>query len=115
MSLTTGEQVKAWLEPTKLQHPDSLDVLLCTHAENEVLARISSAYDITGWTNDTTTPPLVQTIIAKLYAGWYIQRQYSEDNEVGGSWAATLLSNAEMLIAGIIEGSIQIPTIGAST
>jgi len=109
-------QVRAWLEPTKLKHPDAMLPALLDHAETEVLARVSSVYDITTWVDATTTPPLIQTIISKMYAGWFYDIAYSEDvgaNE--NTWAQRILQNAEMLIVGIVDGSITIPTVGPST
>lgn len=116
MARITVVQVKAWLEPTKLKHPDAMQPALLEHAETEVLARVASVYDTSTWVDTSTTPPLIQTIISKMYAGWYYDIAYSEDvgaNE--NTWAQRVIQNAEMLIVGIVDGSITIPTIGPST
>jgi hypothetical protein len=111
----TVAEVKAWLEPTKLQHPNSLDDALAVHAENEVIARIAVTYDPTTWIDDATTPSLVQTIMSKLYSAWYYERVYSEDIAVKESpWVSRLLANVEVLIMGIVAGNIIIPELGPS-
>lgn len=116
MARITVEQAKAWLEPTKLQHPDNLDEELLGHVETEVLARITSAYSTTTWVDSSTTPLIVQTIISKMYASFYYSRAYSEDNGTNdNTWATKLQANAEMLITGIVAGTIEIPEVGTST
>lgn len=114
-TLITLQQAQAWLEATKLTIA-SLDANLLTHTQNEVLARLASSYDVSGWIDTATTPALVQTIIAKYYAAFYYDRAYSEDigtNE--NTWAQRLINNAELLIGGIIDGSIQLLEVTNST
>lgn len=101
-------EAQAWCEQVKLTL-GSLDSALLAHLEEEVLARLSPVYDVSVWTTDSNTPKLVRTIISKTYSSWIVDRAYSEDQEEGNDYAKRLNDNAEMLIAALIEGSIEIP------
>jgi hypothetical protein len=104
-------EAKAWADGTKLT-VTSLDVELEAHLAGEVLSQLDSAFDITLWVDDTTTPKLVRTIISKLYVAWIYDRQYSEDIEIQGSnYAARLKENADNLLAGLIAGTIELPGV----
>lgn len=110
MSRVTTSEIQAWLEPTKLSiTAPNLDLL--EHMEEEVLVRISTAYDVSGWTDVSSTPKIVRTIISKLYASFFIDRAYSENQEENNDYAQKLKDNAEMLITGIVGGLIPIPDV----
>jgi len=106
----TPADAKGWAETTKLDL-STLDVSLLDQIESEVLARISSAYDITVWIDPATTPKLIKTIISKMYVAWFYDRQYSENQDQGNDYAAMLRTNAEMLIVGLVDGTITIPGV----
>lgn len=110
MSRITAAEAQGWAESTKLVL-SSLDTALCDQIETEVITRLSSAYTTTGWTNDTTTPSIVKVAIAKMYVAWFYDRQYSENQEEGNDYAALLRANAEMIISGLIDGTIDIPGV----
>lgn len=108
MARVTLPEVQGWLDPVKLTIA-SLDTELLAQLEEEILARLSVAYDTSGWTTDSNTPKLIRTIISKTYASFLYDRFYSEDQEEGNDYAARLNANAEMLIMGLIEGRIILP------
>jgi hypothetical protein len=108
MSRITIQQVKGWLSVTKVPI-GNLDTDLLDELENEVLIRLAVAYDVTAWTSITTTPPIVRTIIAKMYAAWFYDKTYSEDGEGVTEYGDKLRANAEMLISGLSDGTLQIP------
>jgi hypothetical protein len=110
MARITLAQAQGWAELTKLELP-ALDLALLNQLESEILARLGSAVAISTWIDDTTTPELVQTIIAKTYVSWAYNRQYSENQSESNDYANLLLQNAEMLITGIVEGTIEIPNV----
>ncbi len=112
MARVTVAEVQGWLDPVKLTIA-SLDTELLAQLEEEILGRLSVAYDTTVWTTSVNTPKLIRTIISKTYASFYYDRFYSEDQEEGNDYASRLNSNAEMIITGLIEGRITIP--GTST
>ena len=113
MARITLAEAQAWAEATKFtigSISTSPNVDLLTQLESEVMARISSAYDTTLWVDAATTPTIVRTAIAKLFVAWAYRRQYSEsieDNDA--SYAALLEANAELIITGLVDGSIEIP------
>jgi hypothetical protein len=98
---------QGWVEGTKLTIT-SLDTNLLHQIEDEILGRLSS-FDSSGWTDNTNTPSLVKVIIAKLYVAWLYDRQYSEDIEGGNNYADRLKQNAELLMQGLLDGTIELP------
>lgn len=108
MARITLAEAQGWLESTKLTIA-SLDASLLGQLEEEILSRLSVVYDTSAWTSDTTTPKLIRTIIAKTYASWLYNRQYSEDQGENNEYALKLLENAEMLMNALIGGQIEIP------
>jgi hypothetical protein len=115
----TFPEAQAWAEPTKLSMTD-LDTDLLNQVEAQVLGRIGYAYpvDVLSWVDVASTPALVRNVIAMLYMSWYYDRQYSEDEGNLSDYARRLAAMAEMIIQGIIAGTIDLPevpgTIGAS-
>ena len=108
MALITPVDAQGWAESTKL-NLSTLDGSLLDSIESEVLARLASAYDTSLWISPTTTPKIVKVAISKLYVAWFYDRQYSENQEQGNDYAAMLRTNAEMLITGLLDGTITIP------
>jgi hypothetical protein len=108
------KDAKGWGEPTKL-NLSTLDLGLLDQIEAEVLGRLSGVFTITGWTDHTNTPTLVKVIIAKSYVSWFYDRQYSENQDDGNDYASMLRANAEMLITGLLDGTIELPPPDGST
>jgi hypothetical protein len=111
----TVRELNAWVERTKMNFStplpqDQSDLL--EQIEEEVLARINtSAYDTTTWIDETSTPRLVRVAIAKKFVAWAYRRQYSEDlGDNDASYAAQIEANADTIINGIVDGSIEIPS-----
>lgn len=113
MAHITTQEAQAWAEGTKLTI-SSIDANLEPHIAEEVIDRLSSVTDVTTWTDQTTTPKLVRTIISKMYVAWIYNRIYSEDIATGSAYSDKLTANAEMLITGILDGTITIPGVTAT-
>ena len=113
MARVAVSEVQAWLEPAKLTLA-ALDGALLDQLEEEILVQLSPQYTISGWTTPVTTPKIVRVIIAKTYASFYIDRAYSENQDGGNDYAARLMANANMLLTGLISGSIDIPDVPAA-
>lgn len=115
MARITLLEAQAWVEATKFTIADitsSPNVDLLLEIEEEVIARVSSAYDTSGWTDATNTPKLVRVAIAKKFVAWAYRRAYSESiGEVDANYSLLLDVNAETIIQGIVDGSIEIPNI----
>lgn len=115
MARITLLEAQAWAEATKftiVSISTSPNVDLLAEIEEEVIARVSSAYDTSTWVDATTTPRLVRVAIAKKFVCWAYRRQYSESIPDGDASYATLLDqNAELVIQGIVDGSIEIPGV----
>jgi hypothetical protein len=112
MPLITINEAQAWGEKTKLAPVwlSGLDNVLLAQIEAEVIGRISTVADATLWIDTASTPPLVKTIIAKMYVAWIIDRQYSEDEELS-AYAALLRATALQLQQGIVDSEIDIPGV----
>jgi hypothetical protein len=114
MARVTVEEVRALAERTKLK-VETMDTELLNHYEGEILARLGAQIDaatIATWLGPDTTPKLVRTIIARKYFAWFYFRQYSEDvGPTENTYAVKLDASAEMLLVGILDGSIIIPEV----
>jgi hypothetical protein len=108
MSRITVQEAKGWVRGTKFTIT-AIETDLCNQIEGEVLARLSSTYSVAAWVDVATTPSLVRTAIAKMYVAWLYAAAYSEDEETVPEYARALQANAEMLIVGIIDGTITLP------
>jgi hypothetical protein len=111
---------QVWLEGTKA-HLTALDLGLESQVSSEILARCADTFpDLAPtWIDNNTTPVLVKMAIAMTYAGWYYDRQYSE-MVIGAAagaattWGMVLRENADLILAGIIDGSIIMPETAGS-
>lgn len=110
MARVTQREVQSWLELTKLNLA-ALNTDLLSQLEEEVLVQLSSVYDVSTWVDETTTPKIVRTIIAKTYASYQIDKAYSENQDEGNDYAARLMANANMLLAGLTSGMFEIPEV----
>jgi hypothetical protein len=110
MTLITVDDVQGWVERTKL-NITALDLKFLPQIEAEVLARLGTVYNTVPWTTPDNTPMIVRVCIAKTYAAWIYDRAYSENQGVANDYAAMLRGNAEMLIQGLIDGTLEIPGI----
>lgn len=105
--LITPAEANAWAEKTKLV-VTTLDDDLLFQVQSIILGRLSSVYDVSGWTDSTSTPKLVRTIISMKYFAKVYARAYSEDNDSADNYAMRLDAEAESLLVNIIAGLIPI-------
>lgn len=100
----------AFVDGAKLAKLSSLDIDIAFEANfsDEVIGSLSSAFNVSTWVDQASTPNLVRRIIAMKYIGWYFQRVYSE-NEDTSNYGVMLINEADRLLQGLITGSIQIP------
>lgn len=111
MSLITLAEAQAWGEKTKLLPALSeLDTDLLAQLEAETLAQVATVADTSTWSDSSTTPSLVKTILARNYVAWIIDRQYSEDEDLS-NYSALLRTGAMLLLTGIMSSAIDIPGV----
>jgi len=103
----TLADVQAWLEPTKLTLP-TIDPALDLQVETQLLAQLEAGFDVTAWTNSTTTPEIIRTIMAMEYASLVYDKQYSEDSDQTNPYAARLDMMANDLLQGTLTGSVTV-------
>lgn len=110
----TTSQVQTWLESTKLTIT-SLDAGLEAQVSGEVLGRLTETYAqyVPLWVDSSTTPEVVQQVIAMMYAGWAYDRAYAEvvSQTPGPSYGVTLRTWAVALMNDIIRGGVSIAEI----
>jgi hypothetical protein len=118
MARVTVPELQAWVEGTKFTIVTPLSATntqLLLQIEEEILSRVANAYDTSTWVDETTTPRLIRVAIAKKFVAWAYRRQYSESlGEDDATYAALLEANSEMIIQGILDGSIEIPDLPPS-
>lgn len=110
MARITVEDVQGWVESSKLSITD-LDMSFLPQIETEVLAILGTVYDTAVWVDASSTPSLVKVIIAKMYAGWLYDKHYSENQAERNEYAQMLKDNANMLISGLTDGTVELPGI----
>lgn len=111
MTIISAEEARAWGDHVKLDLA-SLDTELEASVASQVLARVANVYDVSSWLTPETTPSLVRKITAMMYTGWYINRTYSEE-EPNSDYALMLIGQAERLLDGIVDGSLDLPEVEA--
>lgn len=113
MSRIALTEAQGWAETTKLPVV-ALNTNLLDQIEAEVLAQVASAHDTTTWVDASTTPQLVRVAIAKLYVSYLIRKAYSEEEGNENAYALQLEKNAQMLIEGIADGTLDLPGISTT-
>lgn len=115
--------VQAWLEPVKCPI-SSIEPVMENDISVHLLSRLivgfpDPATGVPAWVDFNSTPNLVKQAIAMNYAAWFYDRQYSEV-EAGSptavhtalmgitSYGSLLRHSSEMLVEGMISGSILI-------
>jgi len=114
MSRITVQQAQSWAEKTKLPIT-VLDADLLTQVENQVLGMLAEGFDVSTWSDSSSTPPIVQQVISMLYISWFYNRQYSEDQEHVNVYATLLRAEAESLMTGLLNGAVIMPGQTVST
>jgi hypothetical protein len=103
-----------WLESTKLA-VTTLDAGLETQVAGQVLGRLTETYSAYTplWIDASTTPEVVQQVMAMMYAGWAFDRAYAEvvSETPGVSYGVTLRTWATTLLQDIITGAVAIAEI----
>lgn len=106
MARVVVEEVRAWGERTKL-NIETLDNYMLDQIETEILQRLQAQIDTSTWIDPASTPALIRSIISRKYFAAVYFRAYSEDDgTTENTYATKLDATAEMLISGIMDGSI---------
>jgi hypothetical protein len=102
----TAPMIQQWLQNTKLTI-DTVDPVLESTAAHYVLGRLAARYDVTGWTDNTNTPDLVQDCMSMLVAAVIYRRSYAEviDDE-RATYPMWLESHAEQILCCLMDGTI---------
>src|SRR3972149_4238239 len=103
----TFEEVQQWIQDTRL----ALDIV-DPELENSAFSRVQGAlalrYDTNIWTDSTTTPDLIRSIVSMLIAAWTINRAHAETVGERDAYGVHLESSAMLLLGGLADGSILV-------
>ena len=104
-------QIQSWLNVSKYSLLNSgVDQDQVQAAADYINSALSVRYDTSTWVTDETTPGMVLRMIAMLTASYTLRKAISED-EGEHTYPDWLEQRVEFLIAGIIDGTLDIPDI----
>lgn len=109
MRITTQE-AQAWSGPDKLE-VKHLDEPLLGQVESQIMARLGAAFDTSTWIDETSTPPVIRSVIAMQYMSFLYHRAYSEDEGTTNSWANRLQRWIDSYMEGLLNGTIDVPGV----
>src|SRR4051812_36335158 len=98
------EEISAWVKA------DAVDASLSTndrvthehHVAEIVLSQLAAVMDVSGWTDNTSTPRLVRSAIAMYYVAWVYNKQYAgQDDNENTTYADLLRGMAGMVVQGL--------------
>jgi hypothetical protein len=107
VSYLTTKSVQAWLHSSKYEIT-AIDTELETAAKEIYFGEFGQRYDTSSWTNASTTPQLVLTVMSMYVASVYLRRAVSQDDGYA-SYADWLEKRVETLCTAIVNGSIELP------
>lgn len=97
----------AWTDKDRL-NLTAIDVNLENQIASQVIQRASRAFDTATWENSATTPPIIRSIIAMIYAGRYGQSK-TQDNISGiDNYWTKLVEDANKILENLIIGEITL-------
>jgi hypothetical protein len=111
MSYVTLAQVQSWLQQDK--YDIQLDGILVDQellAADKIIATLEQRYNTAGWTDNTNTPGMVLRMIAMLVASFILRKAISQDDGIA-TYCDWLESRVDALLAGLIDGSIDLPGV----
>jgi hypothetical protein len=103
----TPAEVQQWIQDSRLTIA-SVDPPLESSAYSRVVGALALRYTTASWTDSTTTPALVRSIISMLIAAWTINKAHAETVGDVDAYGVHLESSAEVLLGGLADGSILI-------
>jgi hypothetical protein len=108
VSYLNVKSVQAWLHQSKYE-VTAIDPELEKAAKEIYFGEFAQRYDTSSWTNATTTPQLVLTVMSMYVASVYLRRAVSQDDGYA-SYADWLEKRVETICAAIVSGSIELPS-----
>jgi hypothetical protein len=107
--VVTLNEINQFLPLNKYQVDNLGDVAdLHRSAISIVFGYLKGTYNVSTWTDSTTTPPLVKTIISLWLAGNVYNRQFAEEETRGLPYGQRRINEAYALLNAILEGVYDI-------
>jgi hypothetical protein len=117
MAHITLEEAKAWTEETKVgANFTEINEDLEEQVAEIVLSMLSRRFptEVIIWTDETTTPDLVRTIIAMYYVSFLYDKTYSTDDDLS-AYAVLLRGLADANIEALLGGMIDLDEVPTNT
>ena len=107
MALITIDDVQAWFTTDRLSLDITDDLPEEVSISPEILASVSTRYDVSDWTTPSTTPQLIRSVISARVAAIRYSKQYADqvDEIVYADW---LHDWAMTTLEGIINSTIPL-------
>lgn len=118
--ITVGE-INQYLNDTKFEIGvgDAEELILEASESAYVMGRLSTEYDVLEWTNASTTPVLVRSVIAMRVAGRLYLSQLADYDQSADQYGRMLLRDSMSMIGMILSADVNIdlnnPTIARSS
>jgi hypothetical protein len=106
----TPAEVQQWIQDSRLTIA-AVDPPLESSAYSRVVGALALRYTTGSWTDATTTPPLVRSIISMLVAAWTINKAHAETVGDVDAYGVHLESSAMVLLGGLADGSILVDDV----
>lgn len=113
MALITIDDVQSWVTTDRLQLEFTEDLPEETNISPQVLAVVSSRYDVSTWINPNTTPALIRSVISARVAAVRYRKVYADQLENEISYADWLEKWAQNTLDGIVKGTIPLLDVPA--
>ena len=105
MAILTTALVNAWTDKDRL-NLTTLDNDLESQIASQVIAQASQAFDTSSWISEATTPMLIKSVMAMMYAGREYQNRNIDAVDDITFYGSKLIQDAEALLNNIISGLI---------
>ena len=105
MTILTSALVNAWTDKDRL-NLTALDSNLESQIASQVIAQASQAFDTSTWVSEATTPTLIKSVMAMMYAGRIYQNRNIDSVDDLTFYGSKLIQDANTLLENIISGLI---------
>lgn len=109
MSHFSPAEALAFVSDTKLDFGTSIDNALEAQMTLQVIPKLALMFPdaLTTWTDETSTPALVRSLIAMMYVAELYDKVYSDNSDdTTSNYAFLLRRTVQTNIAGILDGNI---------
>ncbi len=100
------ESVNAWSNSDKVTWA-TIDTELESQITSQVLGRVSRVFDVSAWYDSNTTPKIILSVMAMIYAGRKFQELYGDDS-LNSDYGTALITDAKNMLQNILDGDMDL-------